>query len=137
MSNTARARAVCAVSRSDLGRPLDRLHGSPALLGVPGPAATQWDQIETGGDGGSVGCAYLERLAAPGELISQDDTSVRMLALRGAHRQMRAAAEALGCSRPTERPGMSPTAVGVKGGAHTIGLEESGRAQAGETLAAL
>jgi hypothetical protein len=54
--------------------------------------------------------AYLERLAAQGELIYQDDTSVRILSLIGANLTMRAQAEAMGFSRPKERTGMSTTA---------------------------
>jgi hypothetical protein len=54
--------------------------------------------------------AYLERLAAPGALSDQDDTSVRILSLIGANRTMRAPAEAMGFSRPKERTGMSTTA---------------------------
>ena len=82
-----------------------------------------------------MGCASLERLAAQGALISQDDTAVRMLALLGEHRTRRAHAEALGLSRPTERTGMSTTAWVVQGGEHTICLDDAGRTPAGETLA--
>jgi hypothetical protein len=48
-----RAREVLAVSRCDLGLPLYRLEGYPAMLGAPVPDATQWDQIEKVGD-----CSY-------------------------------------------------------------------------------
>jgi len=47
---TAQARAVLAVSRYDLGVPGYRLQGYQAMLGVPVPDATQWDQIEVVGD---------------------------------------------------------------------------------------
>jgi len=49
----ARARAVFAVSRYARGLPLSRLPGDQALLGGPGPEATQGDQIEKVGDGSS------------------------------------------------------------------------------------
>ena len=75
---SARARAVLALGRYYLGVPLYRLEGYQALVGVPVPDATQWDQIERVAD-----CAYpvfkhLEKLAAQGEVIYQDDTSVRI-----------------------------------------------------------
>ena len=78
---SAQARAVLAVSRYYLGVPGYRLQGYQAMLGVPVPDATQWDQIEVVGD-----CAYkvfeqMEREAAQGELIFQDDTAVRILSL--------------------------------------------------------
>jgi hypothetical protein len=75
---SAQARAVLAVSRYDLGVPGYRLQGSQAMLGVPVPDATQWDQIEVVGD-----CAYkvfeqLEQAAAQGESMLHDDTAVRL-----------------------------------------------------------
>ena len=51
-----------------------RVEGYQAMLGVPVPDATQWDQIEQVGDCGYVVFAHLEHLAAQGELIYQDDT---------------------------------------------------------------
>lgn len=44
--SSARARAVLAVSRYVLGVPSYRLQGYQAMLGVPVPDATPWDQIE-------------------------------------------------------------------------------------------
>ena len=135
--DSARARAVLAVCRSSLGVPLYRLQGSQAMLGVPVPDATQWDQIETVGDGRYAVLASLETLAAQGALLSHDDTSVRMLSLMAANLTMQAQAEAMGVSRPRERTGMCTTAVVVTVGERTICLYDSGRAHAGEHLAAL
>jgi len=50
---TARARAVLALARYYLGIPLYRLESYQALVGVPVPDATQWDQVEHVGN-----CAY-------------------------------------------------------------------------------
>ena len=134
---SARARAVLAVSRYYLGLPFYRLQGYQAMLGVPVADATQWDQIEQVGDCSYRVFAYLERLAAQGELIYQDDTAVRILSLLEENRQIRAAAEALGRSRPTERTGMFTTALVVQVGERTICLYYSGRSHAGENLKAL
>jgi transposase len=76
-------------------------------------------------------------LAAQGELIYQDDTTVRILALIGENLQRRAHAEAMGFSRSQERTGMYTTALVVKVGEQTICLYYSGRAHAGENLKAL
>ena len=132
-----RARAVLAIGRYYLGLPFNRLQSYQAMLGVPVADATQWDQIEQVGD-----CSYrvfevLERLAAQGELIHQDDTSVRMLSLMNENLKMRAQAEARGLSRPTERTGMCTTALVVQVGERTICLYYSGRSHAGENLKAL
>jgi hypothetical protein len=127
----ARARAVWAVGRDDVGRPLDRREDDHAMLGVPVPEAPQWDQIACVGDRSSVGLASLERLAAQGELMDQDDTPVRILSRIDEHHERPAHAEARGLSRSQERTGRSTTAVAVKGGARTLCLSDSGRAHAG------
>ena len=129
-----RARAVLAVSRCYLGVPLYRLQGYQAMLGVPMLDSTQWDQIEKVGDCSYPVFAYLERLAAQGDLIHQDDTSVRILSLMAENLKIRAQAEALGLSRPTKRTGMFTTGLVVQVGAHTICLYYSGRDHAGENL---
>jgi transposase len=134
---SARARAVLAVSRYYLGVPGYRLQGYQAMLGVPVPDATQWDQIEVVGD-----CAYkvfaqMEKEAAQGELIFQDDTAVRILALMQENSARLAAAQAQGVSTPNERPGMHTTALVVKVGEHTAILYYSSRRHAGENLQGL
>jgi len=132
-----RARAVLAVSRYYLGLPFFRVEAYQAMLGVPVPDATQWDQIEQLGDCSYKVFAYLETLAAQGELIYQDDTSVRILALMAENRTHQTAAEALGFARSQERTGMFTTALVVKVGEQIICLYYSGRSHAGENLQAL
>lgn len=132
-----RARAVLVVSRYYLGLPFYRLEGYQAMLGMPMPDSTQWDQIEAVGDSVYKVFELLERLAAQGELIHQDDTSVRILTLIKENQQIRAEAAAQGLSRPKERTGMFTTALVVKVGERLICLYYSGRAHAGENLAAL
>jgi transposase len=132
-----RARAVLAVSRYYLGLPFFRVEAYQAMLGVPVPDATQWDQIEQLGDCSYKVFAYLETLAAQGELIHQDDTSVRILSLMAENRTHQTAAEALGFARSQERTGMFTTALVVKVGEQIICLYYSGRSHAGENLQAL
>ena len=132
-----RARAVLAVSRYYLGLPFFRVEAYQAMLGVPVPDATQWEQIEQLGDCSYKVFASLETLAAQGELIHQDDTSVRILALMAENRTHQTAAEALGFARSQERTGMFTTALVVKVGEHTICLYYSSRSHAGENLQAL
>lgn len=134
---SARARAVLVVSRYYLGLPFYRVQGYQAMLGVPVPDATQWDQIEKVGDCCYVVFEYLEFLAAQGELIHQDDTSVRIVTLIKENQAIHAHAAAQGLSRPKERTGMFTTALVVKVGERTICLYYSGRPHAGENLEAL
>jgi hypothetical protein len=132
-----RARAVLAVGRYYLGLPFYRLEGYQAMVGVPVPDATQWDQIERVADCAYVVFAHLERLAAQGELIYQDDTRARILALIAENQQAQVLAEAMGVSQSSDRTGMYTTALVVQAGARTICLYYCGRAHAGENLAAL
>jgi transposase len=134
---SARARAVLAVCRYYLGLPFYRLQDYQAMQGVPVPDATQWDQIEKVGDCSYVVVEALEILAAQGELIYQDDTSVRILTLLKENHEIHARAEARGLARSKERTGMFTTALVVKVGEQTICLYYCGRAHAGENLAAL
>lgn len=134
---SARARAVLVVSRYYLGIPGYRLQGYQAMLGVPVPDATQWDQIEAVGD-----CAYkvfeqLEQVAAQGELMFHDDTAVRILTLLKENRDMAAAAQAHGVAAPRDRTGMHTTALAVQVGEHTAILYYSSRRHAGENLQGL
>jgi len=134
---SAHARAVLAVSRYYLGVPGYRLQGYQAMLGVPVPDATQWDQIEAVGD-----CAYkvfgqMKHEAAQGELIFQDDTAVRILSLIEENRNMLATAQAQGVSTPKERTGMHTTALVVQVGEHTAILYYASRRHAGENLLGL
>jgi hypothetical protein len=134
---SAQARAALAVSRYYLGVPGYRLEGYQAMLGVPVPDAPQWDEIEVVGD-----CAYkvfeqMEREAAQGELIFQDDTVVRILSLIKENRERFAQAQAQGLSTPKERTGMHTTALAVQVGEHTAILYYSSRRHAGENLQGL
>jgi transposase len=134
---SAQARAVLAVSRYYLGVPGYRLQGYQAVLGVPVADATPWDQIEVVGD-----CSYkvfqeMEREAAQGQVIFQDDTAVRIVSLMQENRALFAQAEAHGLSAPKARTGMHTTALAVQVGEHTAILSYSSRRHAGENLQAL
>lgn len=128
------ARAVLALARYHLGLPWHRLEGFQALVGVPVPDATQWEQGEIVGD-----CAHpifkcLEKLAAQGEVIFQDDTPQRVLALMEENQQARAQAHAQGKTQVGERTGMQTTALIAQVGPRRICLYYTGRRHAGENL---
>jgi hypothetical protein len=98
---------------------------------VPVADATQWDQAERVAD-----CAYpvfeqMKRLAAQGEVIFQDDTHARILAVI---KENRKAAEARVSGQAEPRTGMYTTGLVANAGERTICLYFAGRAQAGENL---
>lgn len=122
---SARARVVLALARYYLGLPWSRLEGFQALVGVPVPDATQWDQTELVGASAYPIFKYLERMAAQGEVIYQDDTPQRVLALLKENQQA------------AVRTGMQTTALIVEVGERRICLYYTGRRHAGENLAVL
>jgi transposase len=134
---TARARAVLALARYYLGLPWHRLEGFQALVGIPVPDATQWDQGEMVGDCTHPIFKCLERLAAQGAVIFQDDTPGRVLTLIAANQQARARAQAQGKAKPPERTGIQTTALIVQVGTRQVCLYYTGRRHAGENLEAL
>ena len=132
---SARARAVLALARYYLGVPWYRLESFQALVGVPVPDATQWDQVEIVGDCAHPLFKYLERMAAQGEVIYQDDTPGRVLALIEENQQAAAQTQATG--EAPARTGMQTTALIVQVGERRIWLYYTGRRHAGENLARL
>jgi transposase len=124
---SASARAMLALGRYYLGLPFYRLEGYQQLIGIPVADATQWDQIEQ-----LAGCVWpvfneLVYQAAQGELLHEDDTPVRVLAM--IQENTTASAD--------ERRGMYTTGVVALVDEHEIWLYFSGRANAGENVGAL
>jgi transposase len=134
---TTRARAVLVLARYYLGLPWYRLEGFQAVVGVPVADATQWDQAEGVGDCSHPIFKYLEKLAAQGDVIFQDDTPQRVLALIAENQQAHARAQAQGKVKTDERTGMQTTALIVQVGERRICLYYTGRRHAGENLDAL
>jgi hypothetical protein len=134
---STRARAVLALARYYLGVPWYRLEGFQALVGVPVPDATQWDQTEIVGDCAHPVFKYLEKMAAQGEVIFQDDTPQRVLALIEENQKTAAPAQATGDTKGAVRTGMQTTALIVQVGERRVCLYYTGRRHAGENLEAL
>jgi transposase len=131
----ARARAVLALARYYLGVPWYRLESFQALVGIPVSDATQWDLVELVGDCAHPIFKYLEKLAAQGDVIYQDDTLGRVLTL--IEENQKAAAQATATGAVPARTGMQTTALIVQVGAQRICLYYTGRQHAGENLDAL
>jgi transposase len=94
--------------------PWYRLEQFQALVGVPVAEATQWDLVERGGDCTQRIFKYLEKLAAQGEVIFQDDTPGRILTLIEENQE--AGAQAQGPGAAATRTGMYTTALIVQVG---------------------
>jgi len=122
----ASATSMVATFKYGTGVPFNRLANLQAGLGVPLPATTQWDMVKEGA--GRVEPAYTElvRQAAQGEVIHNDDTSMKINALAAE----REAAEPDG----HERTGCFTTGVVSCSLEHTIALFFTGAKHAGENL---
>ena len=128
---SARARAVIALGRYYLGLPFYWIEQYQALVGVPVADATLWDLAEQVADSAWPVFESLWNLAAQGEVIFQDDTPVRILALLAENRRADIAGDTL------ERRGMYTTGLVVQVEKWVICLYRSGRAPAGDNLTAL
>ena len=111
--------------------PFYRIEQYQALVGVPVADATLWELAEGVADAAWPVFEALWDLAAQGEVIFQDDTHVRILALLAENRHADATGETL------ERRGMFTTGLVVQVEQRVICLYRSGRAHAGDNLAAL
>lgn len=126
----ATAGAMIALLKYGSGLPFNRLEGLQGALGVPLPASTQWDIVA---DAAAVVGGVFEALidyAAGGELLHNDDTSMKILALRNVP--------------PTEEDGIDPARTGMFTTGvvsvrddRQVALFLTGRQHAGENLAAV
>jgi transposase len=120
----APAGAMIALLKYGSGFPFYRLKYFQDSLGVPLPASTQWEIVEKVAD--RILPAYLEliRQAAQGDIIYNDDTTVKILDLLAEN-----AAENAPSRKGMFTSGLVSTIGGIK-----IGLFITGRKHAGENL---
>lgn len=125
----ASSRAMNAVLKYGTGLPfhrLDRLQGS---LGVPLPATTQWDLVKASAAEATPVYKELIRLAAQGELLHNDDSTMRVLSLMKENAELRESGAGKGV-----RTGMFVTGVLSVTGGRRVALFFTGRKHAGENL---
>lgn len=117
--------AMIAQLRYGSGVPFQRLERLEANLGIPLPAATQWEVVEEKADSLRPALEELIRQAAQGEVAHNDDTGMRILKL---------AREPAPEGKP-ERTGVFTSGIVSRVGAWLIALFFSGWRHAGENLA--
>ena len=108
------------------GLPFNRLAGLQGNLNIPLPASTQWDIVSSFAPG--LGPAYRElvRQAAQGDVLYNDDTTVKILALMGKRGRQFA--------DDADRTGLFTSGVVATRDGRRIALFFSGRRHAGENL---
>jgi hypothetical protein len=114
------------------GFPFNRLEKLEANLGIPLPAATQWDLVKDP-------CEVFEPVfdaligeAAQGEVLHNDDTPMKILELMAENHRPEESSE-----EPSKRTGLFTSGVIAKRGEHLMALFFTGRNHAGENLQAV
>lgn len=129
-----RAAAMMALLRYRVGTPLHRLDRLQRNLETPVPASTQWEVVRDRVDAVVPVHDELERRAASGRVLHNDDTSVRILELMG---KRRAELLALGELPDPDRTGLFTTGIVSITADGLIALFCSGRKHGGENFTAL
>src|SRR2546422_1637629 len=115
------AAAMIAQLKYGSGTPFHRLESLEGLLGIPLPAATQWEVVEEAAELLKPARDELIRQAARGEVVHNDDTNMRVLRLT---------------REPSdERTGVFTSGIVSTGQGWKIALYFTGPQHAGENIA--
>lgn len=127
----ASASAIVAVAKYGVGVPFYRLAGLEQGMGIPLPPATQWQMVTDRIAAPKAVHGELIRVAAQGDVLHNDDTGAKILAMM----QAKKAAAKDAASKPDERTGTFTSGiVAIKDGLR-IALFFTGNQHAGENLA--
>jgi hypothetical protein len=126
----ATAISMIALLKYGSGLPFNRLQRLQGSLKIPLPASTQWDLLAAASAQFDPVYQELIRQAAQGEVLYNDDTSVKILELMGAYQQTEAEEKRFG-----KRTGLFTSGVVSTRHDQRIALFFSGRQHAGENLA--
>jgi hypothetical protein len=116
------------------GLPFNRLQGLQGDLEVPLPASTQWEIVEAAAPQLRPAYSELIRQAAQGEVVFNDDTTVKILERMGARTAQLALEEANGDKKSPSRTGLFTSGVVATCGGQRVALFFSGNKHAGENL---
>ena len=125
------AASMIAVLKYGAGFPFHRLEKLEHHLGIPLPAATQWDIVSEAAHACAPAWEGLTEEAAQGEVLHNDDTPSKILELMAENQAHEHGKDRL------KRTGMFTTGVVSKRGEHLITLFFTGRQHAGENLKAV
>jgi transposase len=131
----ATAGSMIGLLKYGSGLPFNRLEGLQGHLEIPLPASTQWDIVHA--VAGDLVPAFEEliRQAAQGDVLHNDDTTVKILELMGQSRQEALAPAAAEGSESDQRTGLYTSGVVALRDGQRVALFFSGRQHAGENLA--
>ena len=132
----ATAGSMIALLKYGSGMPFNRFEGLQENLGIPLPASTQWDIVHDQAKHLHPVHAELTRQASGGDVLYNDDTTIKILELMGKRAKQRALAEGSveGVTQQQQRTGLFTSGVVSTGEGHRLALFFSGRKHAGENL---
>jgi len=130
----ATAGSMIALLKYGTGMPFNRMRGLQGNLGVPLPASTQWDIVHAQAQNLRPVFAELVRQASEGDVLHNDDTTVKILELMGKRARQNALAEDLQGDKKKQRTGLFTSGVVSTREGRRIALFFSGRQHAGENL---
>jgi transposase len=128
----ATATSMVGLIKYGAGLPFNRIEKLQAGMGIPLPAATQWDLVQAGAKTLTPAHEELINQAAQASIVYNDDTTMKVLQLTRKQR-----AEALADDADGERTGIFTSGIVATGEGHQIALFFTGVRHAGENLAAV
>lgn len=135
----ATAASMIALLKYGSGVPFNRLEGLQGSLGIPLPASTQWDVVHPAAKQMTPVYRELIRQAAQGDVVYNDDTTIKILEFMGKRAQQAAleegGAEDAGTKNKARRTGLFTSGLVSTRDGRRIALFFSGRQHAGENLA--
>ena len=132
----ATAGNMIGILKYGCGLPFNRLDGLQGDLDVPLPASTQWDIVRAVALNIKPAFDELIRQAAQGDVLHNDDTTVKILELMGQRDRPEARSDAAADAEVAEsRRGLYTSGVVALRDGRRVALFFSGRRHAGENLA--
>ena len=126
----ATSASMIALLKYGSGLPFNRLGGLQGNLGVPLPPSTQWDIVSGVADELDPVYQELIRQAAQGEVVHNDDTTMKILERMGKRRAKKAASS----EESSERTGVFTSGIVSTAEGRSIALFFTGARHAGENL---
>lgn len=131
----ATAGSMIGLLKYGSGLPFNRLEGLQGYLEIPLPASTQWDIVQAAATTLTPAFEELIRQAAQGEVLHNDDTTVKILELMGERARQEALASAGEDGKAEPRTGLYTSGVVALREGQRVALFFSGPRHAGENLA--
>jgi len=135
----ATAGSMIGLLKYGSGLPFNRLESLQRNLEIPLPASTQWDIVQAVAAQIAPALEELIRQAAQGEVLHNDDTTVKILELMGKRARQKALAgpaeDDNAAQHASQRSGLFTSGLVATRGGYRVALFFSGRRHAGENLA--